>query len=185
MLVTDVLDMMLDIMTEKGADLVGLAEECTINIDGEISSRDNGPAAHKYVFMTDESQNDVVMKLKNMFPEVDTDLIQDFLDTNKQNVERTIDELLLVYPSSGLEENLAALKPSALTERSAKKIPPCPECPVCYEQFLPPKRVYQCTNGHLICESCKENPRLKTCPTCKNVFMGRATAMEKLLADIY
>ena len=29
------------------------------------------------------------------------------------------------------------------------------ECPVCYEIMSPPSRIFQCNNGHLICEDCK------------------------------
>ena len=29
------------------------------------------------------------------------------------------------------------------------------ECPVCYDVMLPPSRIFQCNNGHLICEDCK------------------------------
>ena len=31
------------------------------------------------------------------------------------------------------------------------------ECPVCYETMAPPSRIFQCNNGHLICEDCKSH----------------------------
>ena len=31
------------------------------------------------------------------------------------------------------------------------------ECPVCYEVMSPPSRIFQCNNGHLICEECKSH----------------------------
>lgn len=40
------------------------------------------------------------------------------------------------------------------------------ECPVCFDYMLSP--IYQCTNGHSICEPCKS--RLTECPVCKNKF---------------
>ena len=34
--------------------------------------------------------------------------------------------------------------------------PPCPpECPVCFNQMAPPIKIFQCSNGHHICEPCK------------------------------
>ena len=36
--------------------------------------------------------------------------------------------------------------------------PPPPECPICYEPMVPPLRIYQCGDGHLICGACR--PRL-------------------------
>ncbi len=31
------------------------------------------------------------------------------------------------------------------------------ECPVCYELIWPPKKIFQCSNGHIICEVCITN----------------------------
>ena len=62
------------------------------------------------------------------------------------------------------------------------------ECPVCYEvrniiNFLsallniifsppqvmsPPSRIFQCSNGHLICEECKQRQEIRSCPTCRS-----------------
>ena len=35
------------------------------------------------------------------------------------------------------------------------------ECPVCMEEMKPPKKIFQCSNGHVICELCKNNPEVK------------------------
>ena len=58
------------------------------------------------------------------------------------------------------------------------------ECPVCYEMMRPPSRIFQCNNGHLICEDCKSHSEIRTCPTCR-VPLGptsllRNIPMEKL-----
>jgi len=62
---------------------------------------------------------------------------------------------------------------------------PCPECPVCLELLLPPIRIMQCTNGHLVCETCEAKAELTCCPTCRQGFTGRATAMEQHLATLF
>jgi len=41
------------------------------------------------------------------------------------------------------------------------------ECPVCLEVPLPPKNVYQCTNGHIYCSICKDMPIMNNCPVCR------------------
>jgi len=61
---------------------------------------------------------------------------------------------------------------------------PIPSCPVCWEAMKPPRRIFQCQNGHLICEVCRSQPQTRGCPTCRQPIMGRATAMEQLLADL-
>ena len=35
------------------------------------------------------------------------------------------------------------------------------ECPVCYETMAPPSRIFQCNNGHLICEDCKAHSEVR------------------------
>ena len=59
-----------------------------------------------------------------------------------------------------------------------------PTCPICWEAMTPPKRIFQCTNGHLVCEVCRSQPEVQGCPTCRQPIMGRATAMEQLLTNL-
>ena len=46
------------------------------------------------------------------------------------------------------------------------------ECPVCMEQMGPPKKIFQCSNGHAFCEQCKDNPAMTSCPICRLMFHG-------------
>ena len=46
-------------------------------------------------------------------------------------------------------------------------------------------RIMQCSNGHLVCEVCEAKPELSCCPTCRQEFTGRATAMEQHLASLF
>ncbi len=34
------------------------------------------------------------------------------------------------------------------------------ECPICTEEMKPPRKIFQCSNGHVICELCKINPKV-------------------------
>jgi hypothetical protein len=34
------------------------------------------------------------------------------------------------------------------------------ECPICTEEMKPPRKIFQCSNGHVICELCKINPQV-------------------------
>ena len=40
-------------------------------------------------------------------------------------------------------------------------------CPVCLEVLRPPLRIFQCPEGHILCENCKENPAIVHCPQCR------------------
>ena len=63
------------------------------------------------------------------------------------------------------------------------------DCPVCYEVMEPPRRIYQCENGHLLCEHCKVREEMSKCPTCRLTFgagkklLSRNRAMEKLIEN--
>ena len=53
------------------------------------------------------------------------------------------------------------------------------ECPVCLE--LPKKPIYQCSNGHLICQECY--PGMKNgCPVCQ-VKLNKEHPIRNLIAD--
>ena len=47
------------------------------------------------------------------------------------------------------------------------------ECPVCMDDMKPPTRIFQCRNGHVICENCKAHPELNTCPSCRIPLTGK------------
>ena len=42
-----------------------------------------------------------------------------------------------------------------------------PTCTVCYD--APDGQIYQCVEGHLVCESCDKQLPRRECPTCKDV----------------
>ena len=46
------------------------------------------------------------------------------------------------------------------------------DCPVCMEKMKPPKRIFQCSNGHSFCGQCKNNPSMTSCPICRIQFTG-------------
>ena len=43
------------------------------------------------------------------------------------------------------------------------------ECPICFEEKLTPIKIFQCSQGHLLCENCfnKVSDSTKVCPFCK------------------
>ena len=43
-----------------------------------------------------------------------------------------------------------------------------PECPVCMTEMIPPKKIYQCSEGHLVCSDCLPQLQNKPCATCRN-----------------
>ena len=118
-----------------------------------------------------------VSELVAMFPETDEILICEMLDNNNYDVDKTKEDLHQLFPDSS---NITQGEASASSNSSL----PTPTCPVCYETMKPPRRIFQCNNGHLVCEVCKNQPQLRGCPTCRQPIMGRATAMEQFLADL-
>ena len=60
-----------------------------------------------------------------------------------------------------------------------------PECPVCLDQMLSPLRIFQCRDGHLVCEICRDGLPSAKCPECRGTMTGRATGMEQFLRTVH
>jgi len=64
-----------------------------------------------------------------------------------------------------------------------------PECPVCYERMTPPKQIFTCGNGHVICSECKtrinETGGNNRCINqCGARYTGRATTVEQMIREM-
>jgi len=59
------------------------------------------------------------------------------------------------------------------------------ECPVCLTEMKPPVHIWQCAQGHPVCQPCKARPEVRHCPTCRQRIVGRATLVEKIAAQVY
>jgi len=47
------------------------------------------------------------------------------------------------------------------------------ECPICTDIIKPPLQIWQCPEGHTICETCSNRPELEVCPQCRMNLQGR------------
>ena len=56
-------------------------------------------------------------------------------------------------------------------------------CPVCLEVLRPPLRIFQCPEGHILCENCKENPAIVHCPQCR-VPLERNCSRNRALEEV-
>ena len=79
-------------------------------------------------------------------------------------------------------DNIEAIQAVMISEKQIFS-PDVPECPVCFEDMKPPIKIYNCTNGHLICADCKD--RVTVCTNCREPYMGRATAVEQMLRQMF
>jgi len=134
-----------------------------------------------------------LQQLSMLFPSLDRSLLGDMLASNQGSLETTIDQLLSINVDSATStpaevpgDQKFQFPPCSvpLLSSTSSPLPPCPECPVCLTS-LASKRIFQCANGHHVCQDCKDNPQLKVCPTCRQKLMGRASNMEQFLASIY
>ena len=54
------------------------------------------------------------------------------------------------------------------------------ECSVCLDEMRPPVKIFQCKNGHVMCESCKNHSEVTTCPTCRIPLPGPNSLMRNI-----
>ena len=62
------------------------------------------------------------------------------------------------------------------------------ECPICYEEMKPPIKIFQCSEGHLLCDNCfkKVSESTKACPFCKRDVVSnpiRNRALEEIIEN--
>ena len=77
-------------------------------------------------------------------------------------------------PNSEVPEDFAPRVPElplSITENPLNSELQCYQtdlcCPVCLEVPLPPRKIYQCSQGHAICDECLGKISEKKCPTCR------------------
>ena len=70
-------------------------------------------------------------------------------------------------------------------EKRQRDIQESLHCSVCFELICPAeKKLFQCSEGHLICGECKDKNTTKECPTCKLPMRDaiRCRAAENILS---
>ena len=67
----------------------------------------------------------------------------------------------------------------------ASSIKKLSECPVCFVEMVPPMKIFQCINGHSLCENCKENKNVTTCRVAlKGELISRNILAESLIEAV-
>ena len=57
-----------------------------------------------------------------------------------------------------------------------------PECPICYERYSRNSNIFQCSQGHFVCQRC--NRQISHCPKCRGKMIGRAHDFEQFLHSL-
>ena len=57
--------------------------------------------------------------------------------------------------------------PKCVTFKCVKDLQRILECPVCFITPEDPEKAHFCSNGHMICGSCRKN--VQKCPVCRSV----------------
>jgi len=138
-------------------------------------------ALHRFEEEENEIKDDQETKTIAMFLKHETEMKKLKKVQKTENLKHLEEDYVMKKLKSQkkeLKQHLAKLtaKPQNL---------PCPECPVCFDSMKPPTKILQCVNGHLVCVECARKVEKFICPTCKQEFSGRATAMEQFLRTIF
>ena len=101
-------------------------------------------------------------------------MLRQHTDSTIEEQEKKVKQIQSEITSESLKlENLMALQ-----EPGDELV----KCPVCCEGLGAPRRIFQCSQGHPVCSSCR--PRLSNCPSCREAFTGRAICMEQLVQAV-
>lgn len=130
-----------------------------------------------------------LQQLATLFPHLERAALATTLANHDGDLEAAIDSILaestnLPTPATNPSFTFPSSSPTPTSAAPSSPLPPCPDCPVCFSA-LAGRRIYQCSQGHSLCQGCRDEPQVVCCPTCRGRFVGRATNMEQLLAAIY
>ena len=99
------------------------------------------------------------------------------LQTERARKERRHKELLV-----GLKEELVKAEKQRVVAQSEEDEDQF-ACPVCLELLRPPLRIFQCPEGHILCETCRDNPAIVHCPQCR-VLLERNCSRNRALEEV-
>ena len=120
-------------------------------------------------------------KLQGIWPRIETkwrsvweskSLLMSRQRTQGQNSEKTANILFTEFFRDAPSVSAQLEKSSSLEEESlarSAEVASILECPVCLDTMVR-VRIYQCRNGHNVCERCSANPSLVTCPQCREPY---------------
>jgi len=79
---------------------------------------------------------------------------------------------------SGYDAHLATMMAMEQLEEEEKatgqlETAAAPECLVCLEEMVPSTRIFNCFNGHFVCEMCRSNMNNACCPVCRGIIIGK------------
>ena len=106
-----------------------------------------------------------LQQLTSLFPSFEPSLLGDILAGQDGNLEGTIDFILSLpadCPTADQQSQSSFLFPPTVLQPSPSSppspLPPCPDCPVCLSS-LAGRRIYQCSQGHSLCQTCRNKPQ--------------------------
>ena len=109
----------------------------------------------------------------------------------KENIESIEVELLAEKDIIiECEREIANVKSFTLTKRNQSSpkndLEDDLSCPICMEVPLPPRKVFQCKEGHVFCDVCKKS--LKQCPECRVDIRNtciRSRRLEEIILKVF
>jgi len=174
-------------------------EEASLNITVEVEVRWEEVPGDTAVQISDNRRGLNNVELVNIGEKL-AEVKEKFEQNLEEKLERKLEEKLERKLEEKLERKLEDKLEQKLEEKHGQtlrqmktlmgaeiakvKAAGVPECPVCFEKFLPPKKMVQCLVGHKICEECSQAREVLSCPTCKADFMGRDHGMEALIREM-
>jgi len=172
-------------------------EETSLNITVEVEVKWEEVSGDKVVQISDNRSGINNVELVNIgekFVEIGENLakigeklaeVEEKFEWNlEEKLERKLEDKLEQKLEEKHGQTLRQMKTLMGAEIAKVKAAGVPECPVCFEKFLPPKKMVQCLVGHKICEECSQAREVLSCPTCKADFMGRDHGMEALIREM-
>ena len=139
---------------EKEEELVKMEEKMVEELDKEFEDKMAALVKEKQEKRAEIAEKVKVKKERQV--QVDQETLAKLENEHKAEREELMEEMW-GQAEEGEKDNK---QPNQHNQsNSSRPLPPAPDCPICFESMTPPLRIFQCGNGHLVCDGWK--PKLQ------------------------
>jgi len=136
----------------------------------------------------DQKHNQEILELKNKHKEANMKMRK----KHEREMDKLVEKKWVKLESITKQEKEVIMKFCTVLKGAKRKFEEEDEeeeekdedCPICFDMMTPPKKIYQCAEGHLVCSECKPRILSNNCATCKSGqgYISRCRWIEERIA---
>ena len=131
--------------------------------DLKLKDVTNNELFHHHIQEKQELKKDLFVRRRLLERKHEEEVVRIESDILRIKVEMDgLERQLVTLVSKSDRDSLEWVRPGSPGSPPSLKLP-CPPCPVCGELLTPPLQIYQCSNGHFLCQHCHAKLHVTNC----------------------